>query len=149
MKRISIFCLLLIFAGSIWAQGIQDEKGARKEKVEAMKVAFLTQKMDLSSKEAQVFWPIYNEFEQKLEQIRKSRKKEAQLASEAIDKLSDKEAESLINGEFTQRQNELDLQKEYHEKFKKILPLKKLAKLYVAEQEFKRELLKKIKEQKK
>jgi len=63
--------------------------------------------------------------------------------------LSDKEVENFIEAEFSQRQKELDIQKEYHEKFKKVLPLKKVGKLYLAEQEFKRQLLKKIKDQKK
>jgi len=131
------------------AQSVVEEKLPKKEKVGAMKVAFLTDKLDLTAKEAQVFWPIYNEFENKLETYRKTRKKDALAVLETIENLSDKEVESLVDAEIKQRQNELDIQKEYHEKFKKILPVKKVAKLYVAENDFKRQLLKKIKEQKK
>ena len=43
-------------------------------------------------------------------------------------------------------QKELDLQKEYNSKFKAVLPIKKVAKLYVAEEQFKMELLNKLKD---
>lgn len=149
MKKLLIFCWLCLTLSYAHAQQPGDEKTPKKERVEALKVAFITEKLQLTAKEAQVFWPVYNEFEEKLELSRKSRRKDAQVAMEAIDKLSDKEVENFIEAEFSQRQKELDIQKEYHEKFKKVLPLKKVGKLYLAEQEFKRQLLKKIKDQKK
>ena len=37
----------------------------KKEKMEAMRVGFITQKLDLTSEEAQKFWPVYNEFQKK------------------------------------------------------------------------------------
>jgi len=60
--------------------------------------------------------------------------------------LSDKEVEQLVDNEITFRQKEIDLQKEYHIKFKGILPIKKVAKLYEAEEQFKRYLLNELKD---
>lgn len=125
------------------------EKGARQEKrenIEALKVAFMTKKLDLSPEEAQQFWPVYNQYTDKLQDFRKKRRQENKEAKQNFDEMSDKEIEQAVDNEIVFRQKELDLQKEYHSKFKAILPVKKVAKLYQAEEQFKRVLLDKLKD---
>src|ERR1035437_4885758 len=63
----------------------------RKEKMESMKIAFLTQKLDLTPDEAQKFWPVYNEFQKKREELRKKRREEIKSAKGNLDSLSDKQ----------------------------------------------------------
>lgn len=123
-------------------------RGERKEKVEAMKIAYLTNKLELTPQEAQAFWPVFNEFEAKIQAVRQSRRKDNKEGMDNLDQLSDKEVENLIDSEVGFRQKELDILKEYHSKFKAVLPIRKVAKLYRAQDEFKRELLKKIQERK-
>lgn len=118
---------------------------SRKDKIEAMKISFITQKLDLTTKEAQLFWPIYNEYQDKLQAIRKSKRKEAKAIRNDIDDLPDAEVEAMIDAEIQSKQQEASLAKEYHAKFKQILSVKKVAKLYRAEEDFKRELLNQIK----
>lgn len=117
---------------------------SRKEKVESMRIAFLTQKLDLTPDEAQKFWPVYNEFQKKRTDIRKKRREDTKNAKENFDSLSDKQIESIVDGEMAFRQMNLDLEKEYHAKFKSVLPIKKVAKLYRAEDMFARHLLEQI-----
>ncbi len=149
MKNI-VYCYLILFAFlNAKAQTGNEGRAEKKERVEAMKIAFLTEKLELTAKEAQVFWPLYNEYENKLDGFRKNRKKDALSIAGGLDGLSEKEIETLVDAEIKLRQNELDIQKEYHEKFKKVLPIKKVARLYTAENDFKRQLLKKIKDQRK
>lgn len=59
--------------------------------------------------------------------------------------LSDAEIEKMLNDRIQLKQDELDLEKEYLAKFKTVLPMKKVGELYKAEESFKRELLRKIK----
>jgi hypothetical protein len=118
----------------------------RREKVESMKIGFLTEKLDLTPDEAQKFWPVYNEYRNKIEALRKTRKKDMKDDPEQMETLSDKEIESIVDNEIVFRQKELDIIKEYHSKFKAVLPIKKVGRLYRAEEMFKRELLRKIKE---
>jgi ABC-type uncharacterized transport system substrate-binding protein len=54
--------------------------------------------------------------------------------------------EKLVDGEIIFRQQELDIIKKYHAQFKKILPIKKVALLYKAQEDYKKELLKQIQE---
>ena len=149
MKRIILIASTLFVASQIgFAQPNQAKKGDRKEKIEAMKVAYITDKLDLTPKEAQQFWPVFNEFDDKLKDLRQGRKKDTKDGMDNLDQLSDKEVETLIDSEIGYRQRELDLLKEYHAKFKAVLPARKVAKLYRAQEDFKRELLKKIQERK-
>jgi len=121
----------------------------KKEKVESMRIGFITQKLDLTPDEAQKFWPVYNEFHKKRDEFRKKKHGEGKNVKPALDSLSNKEIEKLVDDEMAARQKELDLQKEYHAKFKSVLPIKKVAKLYRAEEQFAHHLLNQLSENKK
>ncbi len=118
----------------------------RKEKVESMHVAFLTQKIDLTPEEAQKFWPVYNEFQKKRDALHTKKREDRKSMKASIDSLSDKQVESLVDAEMVFRQKNLDLEKEYHGKFKSVLPIKKVAKFYRAEEQFTHRLLDQISE---
>lgn len=123
-----------------------ERQNERRENIETLKIGFLTKRLDLTPEEAQKFWPVYNQFNDKLQDIRKKRREDIRDAREKFDGLSDKEVEQAIDADMSNRQKELDIQKEYHSKFKAVLPIKKVAKLYAAEEQFKMELLNKLKE---
>ena len=125
------------------------QESSKNEKIESMKVAFLSTKLELTAKEAQQFWPLYNEFQQKMEKLRKLKKSDFEDIKSKIENGTDKELTVYMDEVFATRQKELDLQKEYYEKYAKVVPLKKVALLYQTENQFKRELLKKIKEKSK
>jgi len=108
----------------------------KKEKVESMRIAFITQKLDLTPEEAPKFWPVYNELQKKREELRRKKHGEGKKMKPSLDSLTDKEIEKLVDDEIALRQKKLDLQKEYHSKFKSVLPIKKVAKLYRAEEQF-------------
>jgi hypothetical protein len=146
---LSIFMLTSLSSFSQMGPPPPPEKGVRqerKENIEALKVAFITKKLNLSSEEAQQFWPVYNQYTDKIQDLRKKRKQENREAKQNFDEMSDKEIEQTVDNEIILRQKELDLQKEYHAKFKAVLPIKKVAKLYQAEEQFKRVLLDKLKD---
>ena len=69
MKK-TLVIIALIFSVTLFAQR------PGKEKIKAFKTAFITEKLDLSQTEAQKFWPIYNEFEKKLENLRQRERTE-------------------------------------------------------------------------
>ena len=143
-SKLIILVSLLVLGVSI-AQG--QKKRPSKEQVEALRVAFITKKLNLTSKEAQVFWPIHNEFSEKMRTIHKQLRK-LRKDNKDLETLTDEETEKLVDKHIELRQKELDIQKEYHAKFKEVLPIKKVALLYKAEDEFKRDLLRKLKDHK-
>ena len=141
---LNIKCLfILIFLFEVCIN--TNAQDTRKEKIESMRVSYITQKLDLTSKEAQIFWPIYNEYQDKLQAVRKAKRKDSQATRGDIDAMPDSEVEAMIDAEIQSKKAEVELAKEYHVKFKQILSIKKVAKLYRAEEDFKRELLNQIK----
>ena len=159
MKTSALKTLLVIafisFVGIAYSQPMGPppkgkEKGERqqekKENIESMKIAFLTTKLDLTPEEAQKFWPVYNQYNDKLQELRKKRREDERLAKKNFEELSDKEVEQAIDNDLAFRQKELDLQKEYNTKFKAVLPIKKVSRLYNAEEQFKRVLIHKLKD---
>lgn len=126
----------------------EEKQNERKENIEAQKVAFITKKIDLTPEEAQQFWPVFNQYQGKLQELRKKRRQDIKEAKENFEAMTDKDVEQLVDDEIVFRQKELDIQKEFHSKFKTLLPIKKVAKLYQAEEQFKRYLLNELKDRK-
>jgi len=113
-----------------------------REKIEAHLIAYLTQELDLSPQEAQVFWPVYNEYSDKREAImQQSRQRNRTIRQMDMQTITEEEAARLADEELLEAQQLLDLRKAYHGKFKSVLPATKVLKLYKAEEEFKRILL--------
>ena len=135
------FLFLFFIASNLVAQ-----QESKHEKLEAMKIAFITEKLSLTTKEAQNFWPIYNEFSQKIEKLRKTKRSDLGELKINIENSSDKEIEALLSDVFDAKTKEIELQKEYYSKYTKVLPIKKVALLYQSEHQFKKELLKRIKD---
>jgi len=139
MKYLMLIGLLLcIGASTVSAQPKQE---ARADKIKAYRVAVFTEILNLSSEEAQGFWPIYNEYLDKRESLQKELKMTRQ-----IDGMNDNEVEDYIKKYFELRNKELDLEKDLTQKLRKVLPLRKIAKIPVAEREFREALVQKLQE---
>jgi hypothetical protein len=159
MKRIYTILLILFAVLSLRlsaqeppppprAQGDSVQTAAGAERIQALKVAFITEHLKLTPAEAEKFWPVYNEYQDKKEAIRKQLHENRKKVREQADQLSDEELTRLADEDIRLRQQEIALQAEMHEKLKKILPPKKLAQLYVAEDDFKREIVRILTEEK-
>lgn len=144
MKYLHITFLLLItsFSTAIAQRG----EGGR-EKIKAYQVAFYTQKLDLTADEAKGFWPLYDAYREEAKILQKELRAGGKNIND--DSLTDKELEAIINQRFEVEQQKIDLEKSYYLKFKKVLPLRKVAKLPQVEKAFRASLLKEMKNKRK
>lgn len=126
----------------------QKQHGDQHKNIEAQRIAFITQKLELTPDEAKVFWPIYNEYDVKRHELKKSFKNGDDFNKQAIDKLTESEASQILDNQIIEAQKFLDLRKEYHAKFKSVLPAVKVLKLYDAERDFQKILMDKIRQHK-
>lgn len=118
--------VLILFAGSftnVKAQG-KDKEG-RSEKIQSLKIAFITQKLELTTDEAQKFWPVYNGYETEIRQAYKDSK----AGGDAIDN-----EEKLLN-----------VKKRYRSEFVKVIGPLKTNILFNAEREFRGVLMRHLK----
>lgn len=152
MKRI-LLILTIIFA--FLANGLSAQTGSSSkgipdstqsatgaERVQALKVAFITKALNLTSDEAEKFWPIYNLYQDKREAARKQLQLDYKKIKEQADKLSPEEFQKLDEEIVALKVQDAALVSEMNDKLKAVLPPKKLAQLYVAEEDFKKELIK-------
>jgi len=139
-------CLLIFFllAGHLVVLSQEKDQPAHKY-VTSEKIAFFTEKIGLTPDEAEKFWPIYNTYWKKKNAIIEERQNKMSYYSNHIKELSNSQMENLADDYIRQEVQKAQLLQEYHEKFKKILPIEKVMKIYKADYQFKAYLLKKIK----
>ena len=119
----------------------------KKDKIEAMHSAYITEKVGLTQDEAQKFWPIYNQYHADMEELQKQRRQNARTIKDAggIDNMKDADVQKLIANEIDIKSRELDLRKKYIVQFETVLSVKKVAKFFIAEEQFKLYLLEQLK----
>jgi hypothetical protein len=142
MKKIFIL-LATVYCLPLFAQQEEFEE-TKNERIESLKIGFITEKLALTSKEAELFWPIYNKYEN---EIRAIRRQQRNMTKSFQQKTNNSEAESdkYLLDQLSLKQQEVDLLKKYIPLFKKVLPTTKVAKLLVLEQAFKIKLLQQLK----
>lgn len=133
------FCAFALAGTAAFAQTGSPQD--RRENVESAKIAFLTDKMGLTTEQSQKFWPVYNEYETKRRELIKAYRSGYR---EDVDQLSEQEAKARVDGLFNMREKELELEKEYVARYQRIISYNQIIKLYRSEREFTKLLLKKL-----
>ncbi len=149
MKKHKLISLSLIFSLlAIFAYGQHEDcpgKHFDEEKINAEKVAFITENLDLTVQEAQNFWPLHNEFSKKMDKLFVEEHKLYREIKRNISTLSDTELTTKTDRIIEINSEKAELSEEYHAKFKQVLPIKKVALLYKADKEFRKHLMHKYK----
>lgn len=161
MKTKSIVAVMCFFAFSIMSISAiaQTEKRPmvknqklkeRKAEVETQKIEFIKKYLELNATEAEQFQKIYQESAGKEKELRVAFRKEMKpLLDKKWQDLSEKEAEELLSKQESHILAINNLHKETILKYKKVMPVAKVAKIKQAENEFKKELLKNAREKRK
>ena len=118
------------------------------EKINTLKVAFITEKLSLSSKEAQEFWPVYNEYQEKRNLLRKKSHNQIRGKMKDTDALTEKEAENLLALHLQIEEEEEELDTNFLKNVSKVISAKKTLLLLRSEEEFKRQLMKQYRQNK-
>ncbi|WP_462222716.1 hypothetical protein [Ferruginibacter sp.] len=124
MKKILFFLTMMIGFLAANAQTPEEADVKQQEKIQSLYVAFITQKLELSSAEAQVFWPVHNEFDKEVKAV------------------------NMNLPELEREQKILDIKKRYEPRFNKILlNPKRVDKLFRLNGEFRKKLVERISRQ--
>lgn len=140
MKQFLSLLIALLFISTAFAQH------PKRQKIKALKAAHITSELNLTSSEAEKFWPVYNTSEKKYQQLRHESRQLRRKLKEGFDEISENEAKEVL-------QKSIDLQNKMHQERNKLtadlikfLPAKKIILLKKAEEDFTRKLIKKIKD---
>lgn len=149
MKKLILINFLLLFTlFMVNAQDMGKPASEMYEKIKAQKISFFTEKLSLTPAEAQVFWPVYNEFEKRRFDIQRQKHDFERMPDDKYDQLSDSEIEKLTGNYIDSFEKEAMLLKEYNKQFLKVLPKRKVLLLYRTENEFRGHLIREYRGQK-
>jgi len=140
MKKLilSLVFILSVLSISI-AQGNdrpQNREDASK-RIEASKVAYMTTYLDLTTAESAKFWPIYNEYQAKLKELRDERGERKEISE-----ITDAEASARIDQYLARSAKKTEIKAKYITKFRSVLSDKKVLMISKAEGEFKKQMVK-------
>jgi hypothetical protein len=149
MIKISQATLLLLLFGSLTLTA-QNNKGSH-EKIKTLKIAYLTEQLGLSPNEAEKFWPIYNQYDQKLMELRFSERIKIRTQIKklgGIDALNNNEAKKIAMEFIALEKLSHETISAFSNELLKVLSFKQFLKFQEAENNFKRKLIKRLRGEK-
>lgn len=138
-----IAALTLSFTGMASAENSWKEDW--KERMMSEKIAFLTVELGITPEEAQAFWPVYNEVNNERDEAMKN----VFLSFKALEDVmnaekSEKEISKALEKYLDSLEKQRKVEDEAAEKYRKVLSTEKLAKLYVGEEKFRRQHIRRL-----
>lgn len=129
MKQlVTLMTCLILSAGTAIAQE-QKPDPKQEEKIQALEIAFISRKLELSTDEAQKFWPVYNEYKKEMRQVVVTNRNNP--------------GRDVVETE----QKMVDVRKKYKDRFSGIIGQNRMNKFFQAEHEFRGVLLNRLKNQ--
>lgn len=146
MKKFVAFTTCLFAAVLLFAQpqGKQNEEQRKKEweRLQSEKIAFITTELDLSPEEAQLFWPVYNQYGKEARAAHKAAMDAfGEFRGKKGNALTDAELERKLDAYIQAYRASNQVMSEWYPKFKQVLPIRKVARLYQAEEAFQQRMI--------
>ncbi len=116
----------------------QQNGGKRAKQLEAIKIGYITRRLDLTPEESKRFWPVYNQYQTELNELLRAKKQNRNQNSADPDK--------SIDADFGYDTKILEVRKRYRIAFGKLLSAEKVKALYIAERDFREELIRQLKQ---
>lgn len=138
---ITIMLLCISFIAAAQHRGKDDWK----QKMMSEKIAFFTTEIGITPEEAQIFWPVYNQIHEEKDKAMHELFKAYKELSDAVEAgKSGKELQRLLEAYLLAQKKQRDIDTDAPDKIKKVLPVEKIARLYLAEEKFRRQMIHKL-----
>ncbi|MEE2801695.1 hypothetical protein [Nonlabens tegetincola] len=146
MKNIIILAVLLISTTAIAQRGDRSNREERENRIETLFIAYVTDKLELTTDEAAKFWPIYNEIKQERRALEKKKRALINEIDDNMQAMSDQQAQSYVN-KVIALEKEINL-KSFENRSKEIIAVvgaKRFLLLKKSEVEFRRKMISEFK----
>ncbi len=150
MKKQTTFTIILLVL--VTTVSLAQKKKNHQEKIRIYKIAYLTEKLNLSKIEAQKFCPLYNEYTENMRTLHKEERHQIKnriAASGGIEQLEEKEAKVILDKCTEITKSKVDLKTKFFTEACSFLPYKKVLSLEIAEHDFNKKLLRKLRQKEK
>lgn len=145
MKKFIIFSLFLSSFMLTSANAANNSQGDWKQRIMSEKIAFLTIEMGITPAEAQAFWPVYNQVDKERDQAMREVFQSFKALEDAVSAgKSEKEISKLLDTYLDALEQQGKIESQASAKYEKVLSVEKLAKLYVGEEKFRRQQVRRL-----
>lgn len=149
MKKIIISLAIAFLAcAAAGAQQPAQKKGNHDwhQKIESEKIAYYTQAIGLTPEEAKLFWPVYDSIEKEQFALQKAERKAFFALQEALKTgKSEAEIDALLKDYLKVGDANVDLHAKNVAKYQAVLPAAKVAKFFMAKENFRRHMFSSLK----
>jgi len=139
MKKLHLI-LIILACSSMFA--VAQETDEARQKIESARIALITERLELTPEQAEKFWPIYREYQDRVNQLR-TEFREAQGNVRRQD-LTEEESQQLVNLGLKLKEQQLSLEKTYSDRLSRVITNRQLLALRKAEDDFRRMLLERL-----
>jgi hypothetical protein len=129
--KILLIIICFLCSSYVFAQDAYFE--LLREDVRTQKVVLITDVMQFSDKEGEIFWPLYREYQFEFSKITDKKIAVIKDFAESYEEITDKKAKDLAKRTFEIEEDRIDLKKKYFKKFEKALSSKLAAKFFQLE----------------
>lgn len=138
-RKTVVLVLIYLISTLTLAQSENNISNPKNENRKAQKIAFFNAKMNLNEEESKAFWPVVSDMQKELKDLKnKNNHYRTMLKNKKTEELSDSELEEIVDSRIQMGKDQMDIKIKYHQKFKEVLPIQKVAKYYQAVKEFKK-----------
>lgn len=154
MKRRNLIWLIMGFLSMVMVparhaiaqDAAQEDAAAKQDKIKALELLYISRELDLTSEEAEKFWPVYKKYSKEVNELLAERKRKAkELKGQPR---TDAVAEEALDKELGYERKMLEIKTRYKQEFMKILPARKVGNIYRSEREFRAMMIRQLKERK-
>lgn len=145
-KHLILIAISILITISVIGQNQRHRQHQERHRMKADKIAFITERLDLGVEEAQKFWPIYNEFSNKSHELFQEEREILRNLRHNSEQYSQDQMSEMLNRVMDIKIERAELEKKYHKKYKEVLSIEKILLLYEAEFGFRRQLLRRYKD---
>ena len=131
MKTLTSIVFILSFSLITFGQ-------SNRDKIKTLKIAYITEKLDLSEKEAQQFWPIYNNYEEENSKLRNEASETRKKIN--FETLSEEDAKQFLKEIRLNDKKRQATENDFIDRLTKIISAKKVIILHKIEDDFKRKM---------
>jgi len=150
-KKFTRYCATaVIMVCATWMVPLLAQSEEQIEQFKKEREAYFTERLELTESESKAFWPIYNDFFNRKMKLTEEERNAFSYAHKNAENLSDEEITEILDKIRQSKEEQLKLENEYYQnKFTRVLPPQKVLKLYKVEWDFRRHLLRKLRNQRK
>lgn len=135
-KIATLLCICLLSLTAAFGQ----RDAEKRDQIKTLKIAFITDKLALTEKEAQAFWPVYNTHEKANETLRYEGRNTLRKKISGSNELTEKQALDVLEQQQALITKKYKADQDYFSSMKKIISAKKILLLLKAEEDFRRQL---------